>query len=191
MKSRSTTSLIVTLVVLVVVVGIIIAIVRPSSPASTGSNPPVSTIVPSGVACTMDAKACPDGSYVGRIPPTCQFAACPTPVVPGGTPPATVATTTFETGFNQSVTSNGITIIPKAIIEDSRCPIGVQCIQAGTVRVNTSLSSLTTASADYVFALGKPVKIGAVTIELVRVAPDKRSGQTLATSEYKFTFALR
>jgi hypothetical protein len=28
-------------------------------------------------ACTMDAKVCPDGTYVGRIPPYCQFAACP------------------------------------------------------------------------------------------------------------------
>lgn len=30
------------------------------------------------VACTMDAKLCPDGSYVGRIAPDCEFAACPT-----------------------------------------------------------------------------------------------------------------
>lgn len=29
------------------------------------------------VACTMDAKECPDGSAVGRIPPDCQFAPCP------------------------------------------------------------------------------------------------------------------
>src|SRR5690606_41180181 len=29
------------------------------------------------VMCTMDAKACPDGSYVGRIGPNCEFAACP------------------------------------------------------------------------------------------------------------------
>jgi len=29
------------------------------------------------VACTMDAKQCPDGSYVGRVPPKCDFAACP------------------------------------------------------------------------------------------------------------------
>jgi hypothetical protein len=27
-------------------------------------------------ACTMDAKVCPDGTYVGRVPPYCQFAAC-------------------------------------------------------------------------------------------------------------------
>ena len=29
------------------------------------------------IACAMDAKLCPDGSYVGRIPPKCDFAACP------------------------------------------------------------------------------------------------------------------
>jgi hypothetical protein len=30
-----------------------------------------------GVACAMDAKICPDGSGVGRVPPTCEFAPCP------------------------------------------------------------------------------------------------------------------
>ncbi len=29
------------------------------------------------VACTMDAKLCPDGSYVGRVLPECDFALCP------------------------------------------------------------------------------------------------------------------
>lgn len=29
------------------------------------------------VFCTMEAKACPDGSYVGRQWPNCEFAACP------------------------------------------------------------------------------------------------------------------
>lgn len=28
------------------------------------------------VFCTMDAKLCPDGSYVARVPPTCEFAPC-------------------------------------------------------------------------------------------------------------------
>jgi len=30
-----------------------------------------------GIICTMDAKQCPDGSYVGRVPPNCDFAPCP------------------------------------------------------------------------------------------------------------------
>lgn len=29
------------------------------------------------VACTQEAKLCPDGSYVGRTGPHCEFAACP------------------------------------------------------------------------------------------------------------------
>lgn len=30
-----------------------------------------------GTVCTMDVKQCPDGSYVGRTGPNCEFAACP------------------------------------------------------------------------------------------------------------------
>lgn len=32
---------------------------------------------PSQVMCTMEAKQCPDGSYVGRSGPNCAFAPCP------------------------------------------------------------------------------------------------------------------
>jgi hypothetical protein len=40
------------------------------------------------VACTMDAKLCPDGSYVGRVGPNCEFKECPastTPIFEDGT----------------------------------------------------------------------------------------------------------
>src|SRR5260221_10135993 len=30
------------------------------------------------VACTQEAKICPDGTSVGRTGPNCEFAACPT-----------------------------------------------------------------------------------------------------------------
>ncbi len=39
--------------------------------ATTPANPD------DGVLCTMDAKLCPDGTSVGRIPPNCEFAPCP------------------------------------------------------------------------------------------------------------------
>ena len=52
-----------------------------------GGNP--NPTPPQG-ACTMDAMMCPDGSYVGRVPPDCDFAPCPpatsTPA-PSATPP--------------------------------------------------------------------------------------------------------
>lgn len=28
------------------------------------------------VVCTQEAKLCPDGSYVGRVPPNCEFEKC-------------------------------------------------------------------------------------------------------------------
>jgi hypothetical protein len=34
---------------------------------------------PKPVFCTMEAKECPDGSFVGRQGPNCDFASCPTP----------------------------------------------------------------------------------------------------------------
>ncbi len=47
-------------------------------------KPTVNPIVPGrnddSTFCTADAKECPDGSYVGRQGPNCEFAECP-PVV--------------------------------------------------------------------------------------------------------------
>src|SRR6266550_8441081 len=40
-----------------------------------------------GVACTADAMQCPDGSYVGRTGPNCEFV-CPTASSTLVTPPA-------------------------------------------------------------------------------------------------------
>ena len=37
------------------------------------------------VICTMEAKQCPDGSYVGRTGPNCAFAPCPSPTTSGTT----------------------------------------------------------------------------------------------------------
>ena len=45
------------------------------------SNPAQETITPTPTVnrlpCTMEAKICPDGSSVGRVPPDCEFAPCP------------------------------------------------------------------------------------------------------------------
>lgn len=43
-------------------------------PESENMCPPKPT---GQTACTQEAKLCPDGSYVGRTGPNCEFAACP------------------------------------------------------------------------------------------------------------------
>lgn len=49
------------------------------SPEAPGLNQPT--------VCTQDAKQCPDGSYVGRTGPRCEFAECPTV---NSTPPSPI-----------------------------------------------------------------------------------------------------
>lgn len=38
------------------------------------------------IACTMEAKLCPDGSYVSRTGPNCEFAPCPAEALCKGGP---------------------------------------------------------------------------------------------------------
>jgi hypothetical protein len=40
------------------------------------------TLDDDGIACTEDAKICPDGTGVGRVPPNCNFALCPGENIP-------------------------------------------------------------------------------------------------------------
>ena len=46
-------------------------------PGQSSSPTPSQPAPPQEVACTMEAKQCPDGSYIGRTGPKCEFAACP------------------------------------------------------------------------------------------------------------------
>ncbi len=64
--------LIITLVIVIFILGGLFYIYNPE-PVEIGNNEE------ENVVCTMDALLCPDGSYVGRVPPDCQFEACPIP----------------------------------------------------------------------------------------------------------------
>jgi len=61
---------------------IAIAIVAGIASLFTSKKPaPVNNEI-DGVVCTMDAMQCPDGSYVGRTGPNCEFVCPPAPEVP-------------------------------------------------------------------------------------------------------------
>lgn len=58
---------------------------------TTHSAQALSIYQPSAVACTMEARMCPDGTYVGRTGPNCEFTPCAThastsPIVPSMPP---------------------------------------------------------------------------------------------------------
>lgn len=80
-----------TLIVGLLLIGIIVAGVALQMLAQLRAQPGPA---PEGVLCAMDTQLCPDGSYVGRIPPQCDFAACPTGA-PSGNPYASTSTKTY------------------------------------------------------------------------------------------------
>ena len=65
------------LVVAVLAFGVSVWLTSQNSPSDGVVPPPVE-----GTMCTMDAMQCPDGSYVGRTGPSCEFVCPPLPVVP-------------------------------------------------------------------------------------------------------------
>lgn len=79
--------------------------------AGCSSSTSVIPTQPVPIACTMEAKQCPDGSYVGRAGPKCEFAACPTTPTPEPTP-------TPSPVVKSCVGSS-----------DTSCGSGYQCIQ--------------------------------------------------------------
>jgi len=130
------------------------------------------------VACTMDAMMCPDGSYVGRIGPKCEFQKCPDIVV------NTLAS------IGQTIIIDGVSITPTKIVEDSRCPTDVQCIQAGTVRVEVILEKESDKKVATI-GLSSPVTFLGKKVELISVTPDKNSKVTVKPEEYKFEFSIK
>lgn len=58
--------------------------------------------MPAPVACTMEAKICPDGSAVGRTGPLCQFSACPEPAATSTQPDQGIAP--YQSGITGTVT---------------------------------------------------------------------------------------
>ncbi|MFA4820090.1 MAG: DUF333 domain-containing protein [Candidatus Aenigmatarchaeota archaeon] len=62
-------------VVSFVILAVVLAIVLTQAKYDVSNN---------GIACTQEAKLCPDGSYVGRTGPNCQFPSCPKPAQTNG-----------------------------------------------------------------------------------------------------------
>lgn len=142
-----------------------------------------------GVACTQEAKLCPDGvTYVGRQGPNCEFAACPasTTTSSGGSA-SSHAIVVLDAHLSQTVNALGASIKPLSVVEDSRCPTDVQCIQAGRVVLK---AQITTANGTTIqnFILNTPLVVDNQKMILVSATPDKISTVTINPTDYVFTF---
>ncbi len=139
--------------------------------------PPKTTSV-EPVACTQEAKICPDGSSVGRTGPACAFADCP--AVP-------VVKEEAKAALNQKIFNNGIFVTPLEVTADSRCPSDVTCVWAGEISLKVKLEKGTT-TADVILKLQSAVVFEEYTVTLTEVIPENNSKTTLNKADYRFTF---
>ena len=74
------------------------------------------------------------------------------------------------------------------MVADSRCPATVTCVCAGTVEVETTLTT-SVSHGEHVLTLGKPQTFGDYTVTLTVVTPDKGE-EAVPESSYRFTYTV-
>lgn len=150
----------------------------------TGVVTPVPGDEDSQVVCTMDAKICPDGSSVGRVGPNCAFAPCPSESDDAGVTVGVVLKEPFFLNEEEFIT-------PLEVVEDSRCPAGVECIWAGQVIVLITKESKKGESEQIRLKLDDSFSFAGKHITLVDVLPAPRTTGDISPEEYFFTFTIK
>lgn len=87
--------------------------------------------------------------------------------------------------LGQTIEFPNLTLTITEVIEDSRCPTDVTCIQAGTVRVRGVSEGNTTT-----LELGKKTAYAGHTISLDAVTPSRISTSQTGAGEYRFTLTV-
>jgi hypothetical protein len=113
-----------------------------------------------------------------------SLAGCAAAPRPAPAPPLAEATDGLSRAMlGETAHVGGPRVTPLEVLEDSRCPMNVQCVWAGRVRVKVRID-LGSGSQVRVLTQGKPVPVADGTLELVEVRPDKPEG-VIASSDYR------
>ncbi|MDE2596329.1 MAG: hypothetical protein KGL44_05555 [Sphingomonadales bacterium] len=89
--------------------------------------------------------------------------------------------------IGETVIVGGPKVTPLKLLEDSRCPQGVQCVWAGQVRIEVRVD-LGSRSETRELTLGKGEQVADGTLTLVEVMPEKRKDTTFYPEDYRFGF---
>ncbi|HEX7872187.1 MAG TPA: hypothetical protein VF475_04695 [Sphingobium sp.] len=104
--------------------------------------------------------------------------------------PARVCDREGPARIGQTAYVGGPMVRPDRLIEDSRCPIDVQCVRAGEVKIAATVTG-GDWKKEVELTLGKPIQIADGRLTLLSAAPQKRSGQEIAPESYRFTFDFK
>lgn len=82
---------------------------------------------------------------------------------------------------------DGPLIQPVEVLEDSRCPVGTQCVWPGRVRVKMLWLRPTGEHKPFEVTLGERTQIADGSILLQSVSPEKRADKAIKPGDYRFS----
>lgn len=91
-------------------------------------------------------------------------------------------------GLNQRVYVDGPYVTPLAVVEDSRCPAGVQCVSAGRTRVMVRID-LGSRSEYRELCSDTPLQVADGQLSLVEVTPAAAAGTRPGAYRFGMRFA--
>ena len=94
-----------------------------------------------------------------------------------------------EVPLGSTVRLGRLAVTPTAIAEDSRCPEGVQCIQAGTVRIEARVAD-GRGTRSMALSLGVPVQLAEGWVSLVQACPSPVHPRRIDQREYRLRLML-
>jgi hypothetical protein len=102
---------------------------------------------------------------------------------------AASAAASFGTRLGESSNLGGRIVTPLAVVEESRCPLGAQCIQAGTLRLRVRVQRGQQDEMKIV-GLNSPADLGGAWLHLARACPHPSVSRPVAPADYRLTFVL-
>jgi hypothetical protein len=90
---------------------------------------------------------------------------------------------TSELRIQQTQNINGLQVTFNKIIQDSRCPIDVQCIQAGNVTASIKLQNYDLVG-ELDMISDKIYTFDSYSISIIKVSPQQKSSRTINSNEY-------
>ncbi len=93
-------------------------------------------------------------------------------------------------GVGKSVLINGVRVTLNSVVQDSRCPIDVQCIEAGAINTNVTLQSNTDKVTRNMPSDEVPIQFDSYRISIVGILPPRVSKTEVKPADYVVTFKV-
>lgn len=111
------------------------------------------------------------------------------PVGKTGTVPTTTPIVVSPIAIGETLEVGDMKIVVTDVTEDSRCPVDVQCIQAGRVVLDLDVTH-EGLTEKMTLASDEPVEMSSYLFSLSSVTPDSKSAVVISKNEYRFVIDI-